>query len=211
MNAPSRSRIAGYLPGYLFFTHAPGIVSDGIGWFERYEHTGKAPVWTHTGIVIWNGDCVEAHWQHGVQRARLSKYLNDPATAIAFRRPQGWTPELGARLASMAMSRIGTPYDKGLILSQFMAHTVIGHWLNLIFRGAPDRWASRILANRSELICSELDAWALNRMPEFHGRGCLQNPIDTISPQILWDDQVILEPTERRAKVEVRPLAGENK
>jgi hypothetical protein len=185
--------MAGYNPGYVFFTHAHDPVAEGINWFERFGRGRNLRV-HHTGIVTGTNEVVEAHWRNGVQWARLADYLDITETLIVFRRPQGWTAELGARITAAAVSRVGSAYDKGLILAQLMSNTLIGWLLNVWFRGGPERWVSARLDRRQAFICSELSAWALNEQAEFRGKGVLGLPLDTISPQELFDDQYVFEP-----------------
>ena len=192
MMLPPSNRMAGYNTGYVFFAHAHDVVADGIDFFERFGRARNLPV-HHTGIVTGGDDLVEAHWRNGVQRARLSDYLNSTETLIVFRQPRGWTPELGQRIAQAAQSRVGSPYDKGLILAQLCSNTICGHLLNRWFKGRPEMWMSRLLDQRQAFICSELSAWALNEQPEFAGRGILGLPLDTISPQELFDDPWLFE------------------
>lgn len=190
--APS-SRLAGYNTGYVFFTHAHDRIASGIDWFQRFGRGENLPV-HHTGIVVDSAHVEEAHWRSGVRKAHLPDYLADPDTLIVFRRPRGWTPELGQRIAQAALSRDGRPYNKGLILSQLASNTFLGHLLNGVLRGMPEVWLCRMLDNRQAFICSQLSAWALNEQPEFKGRGILSAPLDTITPQELYDDPVLWEP-----------------
>jgi hypothetical protein len=192
---PRLQPLAGYNIGYIGFTHVPGFLADGICYFERWSKLSDVSV-THAFVVTGVNECAEAHWLHGVQAASLGKYLKDPNTVTVFRRPRGWSMELGNRISASARSRIGSRYNIGLIAAQCMANTFVGHYLNKWFSGRPDAWMSARLDRKNEFICSELAAFAMNEQPEFRSRGILSSPLDTISPQELFEDQVIFEPRE---------------
>jgi len=195
MRAPVSSGMAGYNVGYVFFTHAHDALAEGIDFYERWAR-GKGDLAVHhTGIVASETEVIEAHWQMGVRRAPLSKYWDDMETMIVFRRPAGWTAELGQRIAASALAMEGRPYDKGLILSQLCANTFIGHCLNKWFKGRPEEWVAKRLDNKQAFICSELSAYALDEQPEFAGLGILgREMLDCISPQELFEDDKLFEP-----------------
>ncbi|HEX3800042.1 MAG TPA: hypothetical protein VH413_15215 [Verrucomicrobiae bacterium] len=183
---------ADYDTGYIGFTCAPGIAYAGIAYAEHWHRLGRVPV-THTFIVTGNNECVEAHIDEGVARVPLDKYLRDPACRTYFRRPRAWTPSLGARIATAAASRIGARYNTSLILAQATADTWLGHWCNRIFRDWPNRVFSQLLNRRDHWICSQLVAYALAQQPEFANNALLRQPLDTIDPQQLFDDQSLYE------------------
>jgi hypothetical protein len=178
--------------GWVGFTNVGGVASDIIGWVEqRYSHGPIARV-THTFIVSGEDEIIEAHLTSGVAIAKLSKYL-DPYFKLYFRKPFGWTPILGNSIAIAAYANVGDTYDTALIISQVLAKTLTGYWLNKLFKGAPDRWVSRHLDAKKGFICSELVADAMSRQPELALRGVLQDPINTIDPQELFEDDVLFE------------------
>jgi hypothetical protein len=150
---------------------------------------------SHAFVVVSATECVEAHWP-AVGVAPLKKYLEDRRTVTVFRRPRGLTSDLAGRIASAALKRVGDKYNVGLIAAQLLANTFVGHYLNRWFNGRPDAWMSARLDRKNEFICSELAASALNAQPEFRGKGILGLPLNTISPQELFEDQVIFEARE---------------
>ena len=81
-----------YNVGWIGFTRCSGLVSDAISYGERRER-GEFPEVTHVLIAIGDSQCIEAHAGSGVSYAKLSKYLDDPATHVYFRQPIGWTPK----------------------------------------------------------------------------------------------------------------------
>ena len=178
--------------GYIFFVSNTSLVAEGIGWFQRWQQTGKISVF-HTGVVTGPDECVEAHWRTGVALNNLADYEASKETLILYRKPRGWTPELGNSIAASAKGRLGARYNKGLILSQLASNTFVGHALNWLFNGGPERWLSRVMDDKQEFICSELSAYALAQQPIFEGKGILAQPLDTISPQELFEDNVLFE------------------
>ena len=92
---------ADYATGYIGFTRVSGMVSRGVAYFERWNRLGTIPV-THALVVSGENECIEAHIDEGVARVSLAKYFEDPGCRIFFRRPRGWTAELGGRIAATA-------------------------------------------------------------------------------------------------------------
>jgi hypothetical protein len=199
--------------GWIFFVNENTAVADGIAWFERWDRNGRervgvtedrrngdlryadtpkprfAPV-IHTGVCAGEDRCYEAHWETGVSIGTLSNYFGGP---IYFRRPHGWTVTTGVHIAAAAAGKLGCKYNKGLILAQFLANTLFGHFVNALCRNRINDKVSAWLDRRNEYICSELCAYALNEQPQYRGRGVLAQPLDTISPQMLFDDPVLWE------------------
>ena len=196
MTLPPSTQLGAYNQGYVFFAHAHDPVAEGIDWFERFGRAKNLAV-HHTGIVGDANVAIEAHWRVGVWRARLTDYLNSTETLIVFRKPKGWTPGLGKRIAAAAESRIGRPYNKGLIFAQLCSNTLIGYTLNRLFNCRPEIWVSKMLDRRQAFICSELSAWSLDQQPEFCGHGILSAPLDTITPQELFDDTTLWEDNQQ--------------
>lgn len=178
--------------GFIGFTFEPGIVSAGVAFAERWNRRGDIKV-SHTLVVSGPDECIEAHLDEGVARVSLDKYLGDPNCRIFFRQPRDWNPELGARIASAAATQIGCRYNTSLILAQAAADTWFGHWCNRVLRRWPDRIFSKALDRRGHWICSQLVAYALAQQPEFHERGILCQPLDTIDPQQLFEDDQLFE------------------
>ena len=182
-----------YDVGYIGFTFTAGsFVSEGIAYFERWERMSQIQV-SHVFVVIGDNELVEAHIEHGVQRAPIIKYFDDPKTRVFFRQPRGWNPFMGRSIARAALSKVGTPYATGLIVADLMADSWMGHWLNIICRQWPRRLVNALITNPNDFICSELGAYALASQVEFEGRGCLAGPLDAIDPQDLFEDQVLFE------------------
>jgi hypothetical protein len=181
-----------YDVGYIGFTYTGGFVAAGVAYFERWNRLSDIKV-THVLVVSGENECIEAHIDEGVARVPLTKYFADPECRIFFRKPRGWNPELGERIAAAAGTKVGAKYNTGLVAAEAAADTVAGHWLNRLFRDWPHRVLNRWLARPNEFICSELAAFALAQQPEFAGQGVLVRPLDTIDPQELFEDAVLFE------------------
>jgi hypothetical protein len=181
-----------YATGYIGFTDADDVVSRGVAYFERRHRRGGVPV-THALVVSGDNEGIEAHIDEGVARVALAKYFKDPDCRIFFRRPRGWNPELGARIAASAAAQVGCGYATGLVVAEAAAETFAGHWLNRLFDSWPRRLLSRLLDRRGHWMCSELVAYALAQQPELRGRGVLRFPPDIIDPQELFEDTALFE------------------
>jgi hypothetical protein len=183
-----------YAEGYIGFTYVGGRLSEGIAYFERWERLSDIRV-SHTFVVSGPNECIEAHIDTGVARSTLSKYFDDPNTQVFFRKPIGLTVNTAGEIAEAAESKIGCRYDTGLIFADGLADTFLGHWLNKIFRQWPARIVSAIVARLTgtQMICSELVAYALAQLPEYKNTGILRQPLFTIDPQALFEDQTIFE------------------
>jgi hypothetical protein len=192
--APSQSTIADPQPaiGHVGFTFEPGFVSASVAFAERWNRRGDVKV-SHTFVVSGPGECIEAHIDEGVARVSMDKYLLDPDCRLFFRRPRGWNAALGERIAAAAAQQIGCRYNTSLIVAQAAADSWLGHWCNRFLGMWPDRVVSRLLDRRNHWICSQLVAYALAQQPEYRDVGVLRQPLDTIDPQQLFQDDELFE------------------
>ena len=175
-----------YNVGWIGFTRCSGLVSDAISYGERRER-GEFPEVTHVLIAIGDSQCIEAHAGSGVSYAKLSKYLDDPATHVYFRQPIGWTPEIGDVIARAAETKLGCSYDDLLIVEQALSLTLFGYLLNKLLREWPHRLLCALLLTDHSFICSMLGAYCLNAAPQYAGTDILAHPIDSINPQDLFE------------------------
>jgi len=180
----------GYL-GFEFKTADP--IAEGIAWFTRQDRESAVKV-AHVFIVSGPDECIEAHAGSGVIRASLEGRLADPCTIVCFKKPAGWSLDLGARIVAAAEPRIGEGYDGSLIV----AHALNGSFLGrLVSHLTGDEIASKLvdlLDTQDEWICSELGAYVLNEQVEFAGVGVLSKPNASITPQELFDCDELFEP-----------------
>ncbi|PWU18925.1 MAG: hypothetical protein C5B50_07865 [Verrucomicrobia bacterium] len=106
-------------------------------------------------------------------------------------------------VAENALKMLGLPYGYGLIVTDCLANTLAGHFLNKCLAGWPNRLISK-LADWNDLapVCSVVAACALNPPHNLRYRlglkpalgpiGCLaRNPARTITPQMLFEDTEI--------------------
>lgn len=182
-----------YNVGYIGFTFRnKNIISEGIAYFTRWQRLSDIKV-SHVLVVSGKNKCVEA-LAKGVKETKLTDYFNDPHTQIFFRKPLGYSRQLGQRIASAAKKQLGKKYDKWLIAAHMLHGSFLGRWVNGIFDGKPDLYVSRLLNHKDKWICSELASFALDSQPEFTDKGVLEKPDFTIDPQQLFEDQTIFTP-----------------
>ncbi len=196
-----------YDTGYIGFTYTGGFVAAGVAYFERWNRLSDIKV-THALIVSGENECIEAHIDEGVARVSLAKYFDDPQCRIFFRKPRGWNPGLGQRIAAAAGAKVGDKYNTGLVVADAAADTVAGHWMNKLFHEWPHRLFNRWLARPNEFICSELAGYVLAQQPEFAGLGVLAKPLDTIDPQELFEDSNLFEDWARESGPEAEPQSS---
>ena len=180
-----------YDVGWAGFTNTGGAIADAIGYGERWDRLEAkrgTPTVTHAFVVIAPGVGVEAHLETGVARFALSKYWNDPKCKLYFRRPRGWTPEMGLNIAARAQLSppLGHPYDKSLIEAMALSYSVLGHGLSLATRGWFKRMLCMHFSTPYAYICSEAVAYIYQQFPELKDKGCLKQPACTIDPQQLF-------------------------
>jgi hypothetical protein len=199
-----------YDVGYIGFTaRCCDPVAAGITWFERWDEMVKSSVpkvcVTHALVVSGADECVEAHAGTGVTRATLSKYFNDPHCQIFFRKPRGWDIARGQQIAAAAAEHVGDKYGYGIIVADLLANTILGHWLNVIFRNWPNRLVCRLLDRAGSEVCSELAAGALQAQHWMPRLGCLENPACMITPQALFEDDYVFEDWKNQRAAGVSP------
>jgi len=101
--------------------------------------------------------------------------------------------------SNAAAKQVGTKYEIDLIATHAIQGTFLGKLINNIFDGKPDRLVNKLLNRDDRWICSELVAHCLNEKPEYHNKGILTHPDETIDPQELFEDPVIFEPWKYKA------------
>lgn len=179
--------------GFVGWTRTPGLLSDIIGFEERREVGGRPQV-THAFIVSGIDEVIESHFDTGVARAPLSKYLDDPKTEVYFRQPAGWTLDLGLRLAETAAKKVGARYSTELVLLAGLSDTLLGHLVNGMFGGWPDRELNHLAYRQGTFFCSQLVCWSMGQQPEYVGKSILTTPLDAVDPQLLLADPILFQP-----------------
>ena len=188
--APPRYGVT-YSAGWAGFTNQPGLVTAGIDHFERRED-GSLIV-SHALVVESENTCIEAVMGGGVIRSTLTKYTTNPGTRIYFRKPRGLTSNIADAIVGAAVSKLGHPYNSGLIVSELMAQSALGRLVNKVFHQLPHRIIAALLDNKTDYICSELLAFALSSRSEYANLGVLADPLDTIDPEDIFTDIDIFE------------------
>lgn len=177
-----------YKLGYIGFSfNDASIVSKGIAYLTRWTRLGDVRV-SHALVVAGDGVCVEAQIERGVVERPLANYFDDPHSHLFFRKPRGYTPELGGRIAASARGQVGAGYDRWLLVAQAMQGCFLGRWVRAVLGDRPDVAVSRFLNDPNRWICSELAAFALDSQPEYRDKGILRQPDFTIDPQELFED-----------------------
>ena len=185
-----------YHTGYIGFTFKDNsFISQGIAWFTKWTQ-GKNPdvpdvPLSHVFVVTGYDCCVEATTPK-VCFSPLSKYFDEPHTHVFFRKPTGWTLNLGTRIALAASEREGCSYGYTLIAGHAIANSVAGKVLDTVSFGATSKWFKAMFEKKHQFICSELASMAMKAQPEFENVGVLADhqPYE-IDPQMLFQDTEI--------------------
>jgi hypothetical protein len=188
------------MKGWSGFTYYHGnVVSEGIGYGERTEvqPIGQLKlVVSHALLVDEPGKGVESHMETGVADFDLNKYAQDSKCNLYFRKPRGWTPQMGERISARAHMRPphGCKYDKSLIAADAFCDTITGRWLNKVTRGKFKRMVCWLFWVRGTFICSQMNCYVYRGIEELKYLGCMREPEDTVDPQRLFQDERLYEP-----------------
>jgi hypothetical protein len=183
-----------YDKGYIGFSYASDrFISRGIAYFTRLHRLGDVKV-SHTFIVSGENECIEALVREGVQRSSLTAYFENPEYQVFFRKPRDLTADIANAIVAAAETQLGTKYDTALFFSQAVSGSWLGRVLKRAFGSKPDKMLSALMNNDNRWICSELVAYVLDRQPQYHDKGILKDPHETIDPQELFEDTEIFEP-----------------
>jgi len=205
-----------YDVGYVGFTYTDkSFISVGVAWFTRWTKGGDVPHLpiSHALVVTGDGQCVEAHIPK-VRRTALSVYFDDPHSHIVFRKPVGWTPEMGKAIAAAAEKRVDVPYGTALIAGHLLANSFLGKFLGVVTGGRSSRFFERLFESKRQLICSELAATCLREQPALAHLGLLdQKQSFEIDPQMLFQDDKLFVPWKDGVKGELSnsPTTGDAK
>ncbi len=183
-----------YNKGYIGFSYASNrFVSKGIAHFTRLHRLSDVKV-SHTFIVTGKNECIEALVKEGVKRNPLTKYFDNPEYQVFFRKPRNLTATIADAIIATAATQLGTRYDTALFFSQAVNGSWMGRILKRAFGDKPDKMLSAIMNSDTRWICSELAAYALDQQPQYHNKGILKEPYETIDPQELFEDNEIFTP-----------------
>lgn len=180
-----------YKPGYIGFTYdESNLISRGIAYVTRWTRMHQIKV-SHALIVSGENECIEAHAQGGVRRAKLDGYFNDEHCQIFFRKPIDLNVDLAGRIISAAEAQLGCSYDIDLIAAQLLANTVQGQVMRRLMGPRFEELICRMKDHPDRWICSELVAHCLDAQSEYHDKGVLTFSDATIDPQELFEDDQI--------------------
>ncbi len=188
-----------YATGWIGFLQHTTFVSRGIEWFTRYWRAKSAPAVSHVFVVTGDTQCVEAN-ADGVDVESLDEYFGNPACTVFLRRPRGWTPELGDRIAQAALKYKGIPYDYELIAADALSYSLVGHLVNGVTGDALDNVLTDLADSDHEMICDKLAILALQAQSELHPLGTLTLPARENNPQRLFTDDTLFEPEVTQIK-----------
>lgn len=183
-----------YDRGYIGFGYgSTHFVSKGVAYFTRLHRLGDVKV-SHALIVTSPESCIEARFDGGVQVGSLKQYFDDEAYQLFFRRPRSLTSEIATSIIETAETQLGCKYDAGLLFSQMVNGSFLGRVLKRAFGDNPDKMLSALVNSDARWVCSELVAYAMDSQPEYHDRGILADPHETIDPQELFEDTELFDP-----------------
>lgn len=193
-----------YCIGYSGFTYRPGnMVSKGIAYFTRWNRMREIRV-SHVFIVSGEDERIDAQMEDGVQRRGLQELFAEPGILVFFRKPKDFSLEIGSRIAASAAKLVGAKYDKNLMKAHALAGTLGGRLFGRLVKRLADRELIEVLADvfddPTTYICSEAAAFAMDDQPEYHDKGILALCDAAISPQRLFEDDVIYEEWKNRVR-----------
>lgn len=165
------------------------FISKGIYWFTRPLRGSKIKV-THVGIVTGCDEVVEAV-PSGIVKGNLTDKFSNPHVHIFFRKPKGWTEEIGYKTAHEALSHVGKHrYNFPLIAVHALSGWLPGRLVNLItFHGFEylTAWA----VSRLGMICSQIVAYVLRKFYEWVGF-LKQTPAAVTPMEIALDEEALV-------------------
>ena len=189
---------ANYNVGYIGFTYTDNnFISKGIAWFTRWDK-GKNPdvpnvPLSHVIVVTGQDTCTEATVPRS-KETPLQEYFDAPHTHIFFRKPTGWTDDMGTRISWSTLNRMGWTYGYTSIVGHALANNIFGKALGWATFGWTTKMFKRAFDRKNQAICSEFAALAMQDQPEFKGKGVLAKKACEIDPQMLFNDREIFCP-----------------
>jgi hypothetical protein len=188
--------------GWVGFIHGPSLLSAAISYITRRDKAGDTVV-THSFLVTGPDECVEANFPAGVVASGLAESYFDKDVGVIFRRPRGLTKAAARRVVKRAKAELGAPFDTVGMVAEGLGGTFLGHVLNAVFGDVPKKRAAELLHEKGKWVCCDLVIHCLQGEPKYRGKGVLAEPVGTVSPQTLFEDEGLFEPlpTEVQARV----------
>lgn len=191
-----------YRVGDIGFTFTDNsFVSMGIAWFTKWDQgtnpdVPNIPV-SHVFVVSGENECIEATLPK-VKRTPLDYYFEKNHTHVFFRRPVGLTDEIGDRIVAAAATKVGLRYGTVQLVGHAIAGSIPGKVLGFLSFGLFTKIAKSAFEKKSQFICSELGAYALDEQPEYHDKGVLSEPTHSINPVRLFNTTEVFKPWTTR-------------
>ena len=183
-----------YARGWIGFNHAESNMSAIIAYLEGWERTREIVV-SHAFIVSGENECIEAAFPKGVVETPLEEaYFDHDQRYVIFRKPKGLTDEIADRIVDTARKEVGDGFDHGVLANHAAQDNFLGWLINSACSGELKNYADRLIRSDDKWICSELAAYALDKQPEYAGRGVLRNSLGALTPQKLFEDDELFEP-----------------
>jgi hypothetical protein len=183
-----------YDRGWIGFNHSSSWMSQVIANVGHRRQESPVVI-SHAFIVTGEDTCVEAAFNKGVLVTSMTEqYFNKVSRYIVFRKPQGLTPELADRIVELAEAQVGTRFDNGVLVAHALNDHFIGWLINKVTRDAARAASDALFNQKDDWICSELAAYVLNQIPEYAGKGSLDQHPGLLTPQELFENDDIFEP-----------------
>jgi hypothetical protein len=164
------------------------FVSQGIVFFTDLDELNSIEV-SHSFYTVDGHTIIEAE-ANGVVMSDPSKYFNDPHIHVFFRKPIHLSSEYTMIMTNYAFGLVGKSYDYGLFIN------FLWQWF-CSKTGIPiSKKSPPLLDDPDKLVCSEVSASSLNKIPEYANLFPLSewHPA-RISPMLLLPSE-IFEPME---------------
>jgi hypothetical protein len=184
--------------GWVGFVHGPSLLSAAITYLTRRDKAGDIVV-THTFLVTGPDECVEANFPAGVVASGMDESYFDTDARVIFRKPKGLTKAAARRVVKTGKAELGVPFDTAGMVAEGLAGTFLGHFLEAVFGDTPKKIAAKMLHQKGRWVCCDLVMHCLRGEAKYRDKGVLAEPVGTVSPQTLFEDEEVFEPLEAEA------------
>ncbi len=183
--------------GWVGFVHGPSRLSAAIAYLTRRDKVGAIGV-THSFLVTGPDECVEANFPAGVVASGLAEsYLDREEGLVLFRKPKGLTAASARRVVRRAKAEVGAKFDTAGMVAEGLGDTFLGHLVNSLFGGKPKKLLAKVLHQKGRWVCSDLVIYCFREKPKYRGKGAVAQPVGTVSPQTLFEDEELFETLPR--------------
>ncbi len=184
-----------YNVGYLMAEfNTKSTFSRGIAYLTRGEKEAERVDISHVSIISGPDACVEAREGVGVVENSILGRFQDKHKLVYFRKPVGYTEELGQAIVDEIMQHVGEDYDNNLIAAHAISGSALGRMLNRLTSNAFEESVSGLFNDPSKWICSEIAANAYDAQPQLKDIGILKQSDHAIVPRELFIGYGLWEP-----------------